>query len=332
MPMAPRRRMRPALSIALLALAALLGSAWYYLAPRWPAEPELPGQLRSGALQHDGLRRTYSYYLPARRQASPALVLVFHGSQGDAAQARAVYAYAFDTLAEQHGFIVVYPEGHERHFNDCRRAGPYAANTLDIDDVGFVRALVAHFAGTYGVDPAAVFATGLSNGGQMALRLALEAPELVAAVAPVAASMPVPGNLDCTPAGRPVPVLLMNGTADPMNPYNGGTVALYGLWGDRGEVLSSLDTVRYWAELAGHDGGPAEATLPDVDPGDDSTVLVRSWTAPGRAPVALYEVRGGGHGVPEPALRMPRLLGGSNRDISAAAVMWEFFRQARDSR
>ena len=93
-------------------------------------------------------------------------MFVLHGSGGDWVQARSGYAYDFDVLAEAEGFIPVYPDGFEAHWNDCRKAGPYAANTLDVDDVGFFRALVEKLAAEHGADRTRVFATGISNGSR----------------------------------------------------------------------------------------------------------------------------------------------------------------------
>jgi polyhydroxybutyrate depolymerase len=138
-----------------------------------------------------------------------------------------------------------------------------------VDDVGFLRALVARFATEHGADRARVFATGISNGGQMALRLALEAPELVRGVAPVAASLPAERNMDCRPAGRPVSVLIMNGTADPMNPFGGGDVALYGLLGNAAPCCRQ-NCIDYFRDLAGYTDAPTP-WLP-IDPGDASSV------------------------------------------------------------
>ena len=140
--------------------------------------------------------------------------------------------------------------------------------------------------------------------------------------------MPAEGNLDCQPSGRPVSLLLMNGTADPMNPYEGGTVALYGVAGNRGEVLSTEATAAYFAELAGYDAPSATEPLPDRDPGDGTRIEVTRWTAPDRAIVALYTVQGGGHTVPHPTARFPRLLGRTSADVSAAEVIWSFFASA----
>ena len=314
----------------LIVLTLVSAGLFYALYFESPAQPALPGSYSKRAVTWDDRARSFGIYVPEKPADQPALVFVFHGSAGDAGQSRMMYGYAFEELAEEHGFIVVYPEGFDRHFNGCRSAGPYAANELKIDDVGFMRDLVGQMSMEFGVNREAVFATGISNGGQMALRLALEAPDLVAAVAVVATSLPAPGNMDCEPAGRPVAFLLMNGTNDPMNPYGGGKVALYGLLGDRGEVLSSSDTAMYWAALAGHEGAPEKSILEDRFTADNSTVVVEQWETAGKPPVALYTVVGGGHSAPHPAIRLPRLLGGSNRDFVAAREILAFFQRATD--
>lgn len=317
----------------LLASAALLAflatGMYYWLNFELVPEPELTGSLRQGEMTLDGRHRNYTYYVPPVLSKRPALVMAFHSSGGSAEQSRAMFGYAFEQLADQHGFIVLYPEGYEKHFNGCRKAGPYQANILQIDDVAFMRALVKVFEDQAHIDPGSVFATGVSNGGQMALRLAFEAPDLVAAVAPIATSNPENNNMDCQPSGEAVALLLMNGTDDPMNPYEGGTVALYGLVGNRGEVISSEDTAAYWAELAGHKQAATLADRPDTVAHDNSTVSVKGWQQPGLKPVMLYSIVGGGHSAPHPQLRLPRALGGSNQDIVAAEEIWHFFDLAR---
>jgi len=319
---------RIALAFGLLVLALALVAAWGLRWRRAP-EPALPGSLVAGSLEHDGRMRTWHAYLPARRAAAPALVFVLHGSGGDFEQARGGYGFDFDVLAEAEDLIPIYPDGFEQHWNDCRKAGPYAANTLDIDDVGFFRALVEQFAAEHGADRTRVFATGISNGGQLALRLALEAPDLVRAVAPVAASLPAENNMDCKPAGRPVSVLIMNGTRDPMDPWDGGDVALYGLVGNRGAVLSSKESIDYFRELAGYSEQPPFVfTLPDRDPKDGSTVEVLRWREARRRHVDLYVINRGGHNAPHPELQIPRLLGPTNHDIHAAHEIWRFFAEA----
>ena len=287
--------------------------------------PKLPGHAERGTLEHGGRMRTWIAYLPAKPAARPALVVALHGSMGTAEQTRAAYGYDFDLLADQHGFIAVYPQGYEGHWNDCRVQGPFAAKRENVDDVGFLHALVGRLVKDHNADRSRVYVTGISNGGAMTLRLAVQTPDFARAYAAVIASVPAPENMAVTPQTRPVSMLIMNGTGDPMNPWRGGDVVLYGVWGNRGPVLSAQASIDYFRKLAGLAGAPRVTQFPDRDPGDGSTVERSLWSAPGRRSVALYAIQGGGHSCPHPAVHGPPLLGRANRDIHAANEIWEFF-------
>jgi polyhydroxybutyrate depolymerase len=319
------RRVLKQLASGVLASAALLGVAfWWFVIPAWVDEPTLAGELRQQTLEWRGRTRHYLAYVPSRIAAAPKLVFVLHGSGGTGRQMRAVTAYGFDVLAERDGDIVVYPDGFEKHWNDCRRAGPYAANRENVDDVGFLKAIASSMAADLNVTWGGIFASGLSNGGHMALRLALEAPEWVAAVAPIAANMPVEENFDCNRSGKATGFLLINGTDDPMNPYDGGEVAMFGVIASRGHVYSSDKTVAYFAGLAGHQGA-GTFKLYDSDATDGTTVEMRTWKADGRPPVASMKIVGGGHTVPHPRNRLPRILGLTSHDIDGTEMIWRFF-------
>jgi polyhydroxybutyrate depolymerase len=325
------RLRRVGLAALALAGAGLAAGAWL-LAPEWPLEPPLSGALRRFELRIDGRARRALAYVPARLAPVPDLALVLHGSGSRGVEVRRASGYGFDRWADRVGAVVAYPDGVERHWNDCRRAGPYAANRENVDDVGFLRALEAELARELGVAFGGVLATGLSNGGQMALRLALEAPEWVTAAAPIAAGLPTDGNLDCAPSGRGAALLLVNGTEDPMNPYEGGEVALFGVLQPRGPVRSSEATVAYFARVAGHGGPPLREALPDADPRDGTRVERRVWRGGARPPVALLTVTGGGHTVPQRHGRLPRILGRTSRDVDAAEEITAFFAEAKAAR
>jgi len=318
------------LAVALLVLVAVLVLAYAILIRgHFPDEPALSGSLERSELEWQGRTRSYHVYRPAAVREQPPLVLVLHASMGDGLGMRRFTAYGFDLLADREGFLVAYPDGFERHWNGCREAGPYSANELDVDDVGFLAALVEVLAARDGVGRDAVFATGISNGGHMALRLALERPELVAAVAPVAASLPTPDNMDCGTAGQPVAVMLLNGSEDPISPYEGGEVSFFGL-GSRGEVISSQQTAGFFALVAGYAGEAEREQLPDRDLRDGSVVEKQIWRSPDRPEVAHYTVEGGGHTWPHPQLAFPRLLGRTNHDLDASEEMWRFFQRQVD--
>jgi polyhydroxybutyrate depolymerase len=311
-----------------LTFVFLTSSALLAFRHTFPKEPKLPGKIERGELEHGGRTRTWITYVPSKPHPPPALVIALHSSMGTAEGARQSYGYDFDLLAEGHGFIAVYPQGYKGHWNDCKLKGPFAAKAENVDDVGFLQALVERLVKDYNVDRSHIYVTGVSNGGAMTIRLALQTPEFARAYAAVVANLPSPENMAISPTGKPVSMLLMNGTADPMNPWNGGDVVLYGVYGNRGRVLSTEASIDYFRKLDGLEGPPAKTQLPDIDRDDGSTVERESWTASGRPNVTLVKVRGGGHSVPHPAMYNFRLLGNSNRDFHAANEIWEFFQEA----
>ena len=326
-----RRFLKIACSSIVLVAVAFAGLAVWASRHSYPPMPELAGKIEHGALEHGGRTRTWIAYLPARPATSPALVIVLHSSMGTGEKARTSYGYDFDLLADQLGFIAVYPQGYEGQWNDCKVMGPFSAKRENIDDVGFLHALVDRLVEQHHVDRTHVYVTGVSNGGSMTLCLALRTPEFARAYAAVVASLPAPENLAVTPKNQAVSMLLMNGTDDPINPWRGGDVVLWPVLGSRGKVLSAQESIDYFRKLAGLAGAPQVTELPDRDPGDGSTVERSSWSAPGKPSVVLYAIRGGGHGVPHPAMHGWRLLGHSNRDIHAANEIWRFFSSARAS-
>lgn len=245
------------------------------------------------------------------------LVLVLHGGGGRAISTQRWTG--FNDVADEHGFIVVYPNGVNHHWNDGR-----VDTVLDnehIDDNSFLSQLIDHIAAEYSVDIGRVFVTGASNGGMMSLRVACEMSDKVAGIALLIANLPA--ETDCDTA-RPIPVLIMNGTADPLVPFEGGDVGIPD-GRSRGVVLSSHETVEFWREVNGCAGNPEPEPLPDKDPDDGSTITLYQYTDCD-APLSYYEMEGGGHGWPGMAQYLPkRIIGPVNQDINASEVVWEFF-------
>lgn len=323
-------RLSKKIVLAFVALAMVAGgvSRYLFVAPD-SGPPPLSGQLLRQDIDIDGLARSFDYYVPEPYRPDAGIVIALHPSQGNGERMRRATAYAFDELADEHGFIVAYPDGYRRHWNDCRSAATYAAKERDIDDLSFLTAMLAFFRDELGSDTGKTLAVGLSNGGQMSYRIALEAPELIRAAVAIAASMPAENNLDCEPSGKPVAMMIVNGTDDPINPYSGGEVTLIGPFGSRGFVESSRDSATYWAALAGHAGEPFQHRFPDVVPEDGSVAMRMTWSGGGPA-VSLITVYGGGHTIPHPTGNFPRIFGPVNRDFSAAEAAWRFFQQEMD--
>jgi polyhydroxybutyrate depolymerase len=214
-----------------------------------PVAAEPMGEATRHVSTVGGRERTFIEYVPKTLKPGAPLLFVLHPSGGDAASMRQYSNYEFDELADKHGFLVVYPDGFDNTWNDCRRGSPFSSKRLKIDDAGFVKSLLNHEVTAHEVDRKRVFAAGWSNGAQLAYRLALEYPDDFAGVAAISASVPVKENLDCGQADKPIPVMIVNGTADPINPFRGGMVNLGGAM--LGNVLSSEDTAKYWAKLLG---------------------------------------------------------------------------------
>jgi polyhydroxybutyrate depolymerase len=316
--------------VAMLALLILAGG--YLLRTSAVAPPELTGAVQSHRFEIQGVNRSFDYYVPGQKVAGSPVVIAFHGSMGDGKRMRQATAYAFDKLADQYGFIVVYPDGFDRHWNDCRVAGMYEARQQNIDDVAFVKFILSFLAQQYEVDLQRVFAMGLSNGGHMAYRLALESPETVKAIAVIAANLPVEDNLDCQATDQPVAVMIINGTDDPINPYQGGEVTLLGPFGSRGRVQSAADSAAYFSQLAGYESSAFQHRFPDLFEGDDSVADRAVWSEDGYPEVSLITVYGGGHTIPHPDHRMPRIFGPTNRDFSAVDEIWRFFQRQDGTR
>jgi polyhydroxybutyrate depolymerase len=316
------------LTLAVVALSAgLLALAGYVLLNQdLPPRPELTGRLVSGQLDSGGRQRTWRAYVPGRRSARPALIVVLHGSMGSSATARIDdFGFDFDRIADREGAIVLYPQGFAGHWNNAARIGPYAAKAQQVDDVGFLHALVDYIASEYGADRTAVLVTGVSNGGAMVTRLALQSPAFARAYAVVSENLPTAANLAVVPSGEPVSTLFLNGTDDPIVPWRGGEVSLWPVLASRGDVRSMANTLAYFRNLAGVKSAPVTEDFPDLNPGDGCTASRTTWIGTLGHRIVQIAIRGGGHGAPHPEKRGMRLLGNSNRDIHAAEVIWEFF-------
>jgi polyhydroxybutyrate depolymerase len=311
--------------IALLSTAVALLAAGF---ARELREPALTGALHREQLTVGALPRTFSFYVPAHTEAQPALIFVLHGSDGNGDLMRRMSLFRFDALADEKGAFVVYPDGYKKFWNDCRASADYAANIEKIDDSAFFAAMIDHFVQTYRVDPKRVYATGISNGGHMIYRLGLEMPQRFAALAAMAANLPVDANLDCNTSGQPVSMAILNGTEDPINPFNGGLVTIMGN-SSRGNVRSAQDTANYWAALAGATHTET-VRLPEVD-GNAATWIEREvYRGRDATEVRLYTLHGSGHVMPVRAgflmtQLLETLLGGSAGDMESAAELWDFF-------
>jgi polyhydroxybutyrate depolymerase len=314
------------LLIGCVALAGILAVlAGYFLYTPNPEHPRLSGAVTAGSIVIDGRKRTYRAYVPKGLAPGAPLVLAMHGSGENGTAMRIETGYAFERLADERGFAVAYPDGQDGHWNTCEidKDAPQPG----IDDVRFLTALADKFIGEIGTDRNRVFGVGLSEGGFMAIRLALEAPSRFRAVAPVEANLPAPENFQCKPVKQGgASVILFHGTRDRLVPFEGGEGSLlFGLLKNP-KVLSSHETAQYFADLDGIVGRPVTTRSISAD----GFGIERSiWSNGSAAKVELIAIDGGGHAFPQPYYRARRILGASPRDPNAAKVIWAFFERQR---
>nr|WP_239537682.1 alpha/beta fold hydrolase [Dyella mobilis] len=271
-----------------------------------------------------GRQRSFLAYVPADLPPASPLVIVLHGSLMDGALMRHWTGFEFDRLADERKFAVLYPDGYKHNWNDCRKKATYPAKLENIDDVGFLQAMIARLKSEAGIDPKRVYLFGYSNGGSMAIRMALEHPDEVAAITAVSVSLPVPDDSSC-PTGKPAPpVMVIDGTDDPINPFHGGTVSLFG-FASRGQSQPAMQSVQTFAAGDGVTSSPVTVRLEPTRQGDPTWVERTTWLQQGIVVAELDAVHGGGHVVPQPAFRFPRLLGRTTSAIDAPRAAVDFY-------
>jgi polyhydroxybutyrate depolymerase len=278
--------LRPALLLALVALALAACNLRDRVATP-AAATSVERTLESG-----GVTRRYLLHVPASYQAGQAtsLVLDFHGFSATPAEEQALSRMS--RKADEAGFIVAYPEGRDKTW----ASGPSAEGETD---VAFVRDLIDALSGDYTIDPARVYATGISNGGGMVNRLGCDLSDHIAAIAPVSGAYL--GYAQCTPA-RAVPDIAFHGTADQIVPYGG-----------EGRALPPVhDWAAAWAARNGCDAAPAVTF-------QQSDVTAETWSdCRDSADVVLYTITGQGHTWPGSGLF------GATRTIDATDLIWTF--------
>ncbi len=277
-----------------------------------------------------GKKRSYHIYVPDNSKNRP-LVVLLHGNRGSANQVigksivKSPQKIWLD-LAEEHKFIVVVPNGSrgpERHrgWNDCRTD---AVGNPDSNDVLFIKLLLEKVKDKYDHDPKKVYIAGISNGGIMANRLAMEIPNDITAFASVVSSMAV--NSSCLDSNIPVSALYMNGTTDPILPYDGGHIA-----SKRGEVKSTDQCINYWIARNNTSNIAVETALDNKNMEDQSKAIKYLYkNGTNNTEVALYKIINGGH--TEPSLEKhyrklyKKIVGNQNKDFEMASEIWSFFK------
>ena len=270
---------------------------------------------------YDGRTRTYLLHIPPQYDDSKSfpLVIALHGGGGNSKNM--MEKTGFNNLSDEKGFIVVYPDGVGRFKNRLLtwNAGYCCGYALDnnIDDVGFIRALIENLQENFNIDLKRIYITGHSNGGMMTYRLGAELSDIIAAIAPVAGTI---GGKETENSSLyiipepiyPVSVIALHGLLDEHVPYNGG----HGNNSSGSRIdLSVNESISFWVE---HNEC---ITTPNRKISDSGNIIIDYYlNGKNESEVVLVTIMNGGHWWP-----------GSDKDssedqeINGTEKIWEFF-------
>ena len=262
----------------------------------------------------DGIKRSFVSYIPEHAGASQMpLVISLHG--GFATPLGQFHLADFRPLADRDKFIVICPAS-KHIFHDGR-------DNKGIDDVKFIDQIITYAIDVYHADPQRVYVTGISNGGFLTSRLACELSNKIAAIAVVAASMDIGEGY--APL-KPMPVIYMHGSADPVFKTAGGKK--FGR-----ELYSQQNMLKLWAGLDKCNPKPTVSTIPDKA-NDGTSIVKEEYINPNTGfKVIGYTIIGGGHTWPGGWQYLPQfIVGKTTRNLNACDVIWRFFKEYKLSR
>lgn len=280
-------------------------------APTPSVAPGSIGAQRAAGMTHGTLRfggedRTFRVFIPfaLRANAKVPLVVGLHGGLGSGDQF--ALTSRFESLAQDQGFVAVFPDGIGATWNAGGCCGQ--ASRTNVDDVGFLAALIDLLKREAPIDAGHVFMTGHSNGAMMAFRFGCERPELVKAIAPVAGSLEIP---QCKGA-KGTNMLAIHGDADQNHPIDGG----HGPRSIAGVEFTSMEkTLAMWTAAMGC-GGASTSTAGPLTETD--------WPGCKDGTIARYIVIAGAD-HPWPG-GLPSILGNATEDLDATKTVWAFFK------
>ena len=259
-------------------------------------------QTINASITHGSLQRDYILYVPASYSAGneAPLLFNFHGYTSNAWQ-QAFYSN-FNTVADDEGFIIVYPEGTLDNTGTSHWNVGWGGST--VDDIGFTSALIDSISADYSINQDRVYSTGMSNGGFMSYQLACELSDRIAAIASVTGSMNMGWFNSCNP-NHPMPIMEIHGTADGNVPY--------------ATIPSIMD---FWANFNNCNSSAIITNVPNTSTTDGCTAEHQIWeNGNNGSTVEHYKIIGGEHSWP--GALFPN--GVTNQDIDASEKIWEFF-------
>jgi polyhydroxybutyrate depolymerase len=267
-------------------------------------------QQKTEQIMVDGTTRSFVTYLPTvTRQEKLPVIISLHG--GFASPKSMFHLADFRPIAEREKFIVVCPSS-KRIWHD-------GANNRGIDDVKFIDQLISYIINTYHGDASRIYVTGISNGGFMTSRLACQLHNRIAAIAVVAATLVINEGYDLE---KPMPVMYLHGTKDPIVSYNGGK--MFGR-----HIFSQQEILKKWAAMNHCNPKPVITQIPDTAH-DGTSIVKEEYNSVNGLKVIGYTINNGGHTWPGGWQYMPQfIIGKTTRNLNACETIWDFFKSCK---
>lgn len=259
--------------------------------------------------------RTYRYHKPQFPAENPRLIVVLHGDAMTSKSILTDTGFEFNSLADMTAnTIVVYPQGYENYWNDCRKE-TYFDIKNEGDDVLFIKSIIRRMQVRHHVDYKNVFAVGYLNGGNMCYKLAKSTPGLFKGFAIIGANLSESTNDDCFSLNKPVSMIIINYTSKTKSPYEGK------------EMLSTEETIDYWLDLL----EPKNKRL--LSSSSSTNVLANLtffredyFSKKENKTVSLIKIANDGYSLPYPHVdRWPKKIGDKNNHMSLPETVVHFF-------
>ena len=267
---------------------------------------KLNAQVVNDSILIDGHYRNFHFNLPLKNSKNASLIFVLHGSGGNGLKSMKGASKLLN-IANEENLLILFPDGYLNNWNECRKNAPAIANVENIDENTFFTKMIDYCQSKYLINSNKIFAIGTSGGGHMVYKLAMTMPEKFKAITAIVANLPDASNMDCVEKKMPIAVMIINGTNDLTNPYNGGISAK-----NKGLVISTDATFHYWATINGYEGKPTMEELPDLEP-DGKTIEKYTFKQNGKPEVVLLKVINGEHNNP--------------KNIDVFLESWNFFKR-----
>ena len=277
---------------------------------------EETGFVEERVIEHEGLERSFLIYVPKNIKENAPLVVAIHGYTSSA---KTLMGYSgINQIADKEGFLVAYPQGtKDSRDNNFFNVGYEFHSDSKVNDVNFIREIVLNLTKDYKLNSKRVFATGMSNGGDMSYLLACTSSDLFTAVAPVAGVMMKDTLENCNPVKK-IPIFEIHGTKDSISKFE-GDMNNEDKWGAYYDLPS---TIEFWVNK--HALSEKETIQLENKNTEDGTTITfeRYWSDESQREVWFYIVNDGNHTWPGMTGLFSRT---ANQDINSAEEIWKFF-------